>query len=114
MVSQPKGRTYILQQISPKDDICSKDRGRMRGIEKITQETSFFALFTRCYIRNVLKSSWAISCVTVELKINISELSSVSIIRVDVVWSFTTILTMEPKEISETLVFKSTLIWLMA
>jgi hypothetical protein len=51
----------------------------------------------------VLKPSRAISRVTVELKTNVSDISSVSIIRVDIMIST---LMMETEEISEMLVFK--------
>jgi hypothetical protein len=66
----------------------------------------------------VLKSSLAISHVNVELKTNVSEISSVFIIRVDVgsdhMPLYLSTLLMETNKISETLVFNSTLTWLIA
>lgn len=51
--------------------------------------------------------SWSNSHVTVELKTNISEISSISIIRADIDINF------ETEEISETLVSNSALTWLI-
>jgi hypothetical protein len=53
------------------------------------------------------KSFLAISCASVELKSNVSEICTISIVRVDV--DVPSTLTMEKDEITETLVFNSTL-----
>jgi hypothetical protein len=51
----------------------------------IDAEFLFLYLFMCTKPLTVLKSSWAISSVNIELKTDVSEISSVSIVRIDVV-----------------------------